>query len=1004
MGSAMKNQVHRSLCEAVEAGSTSEAKEARHAGGSGWPRFVWVLAGLLWMVAPHVTAARPLYILADSRGRPDGTPIRAYDIGQFGDLTLRAEYVVPSNGTGALGLALDSRAERLFITYESSNDIRVVNAITMTHIGAVKVEGAKSLGSIAYDHSTDLLYCMERGKPTLYAYQWDTARRELAPAPGSPFQLAGARMYSMAVDEVKGELYVGGPESSMRVYRTSDWRLMQTIPIRHPALNTAVDPIRGYLYYTGSWVPGGDHWLVRYNLVNGVQNGIPIRDESSVIGLAIDLDTGYVYLSRGPNKQGNNDLCAYSSNMNLMNIVDDIGNPTGLVIPTLPTSPVRLTKTIKSPAGYDTVGGEKLPQVNVGEEYVYSICFERGILSLTGISVVDRLPPELVFVRATDDGKSGQYDPRTHTYTWTNPSLSGGSITCLELVCRVDPSTRGGRVITNSVTLDTRETPRIAAKAEAITVSPHVFQPLRVSKTVMTGAAGGGVSITASVYAGDEVTYRIVFDNKDNGVPVQNVRVTDRLPPQMSFVRATDDRFFGRYDPTSHTYVWSYPQIKQGESNTVELVLRLDRNVAGGATLTNTVLAESDDTPPAQARVDLKVAEYIPLRLQKTLVGGATGRSDERGRPYVEAGATLTYGIVFSNPSVNKTVTDLSIIDTLPREVSFVSADGDRQYGFYDPNAHTYTWRYGALEAGREQRLNLVVQLNDNTQPETVVGNAVALTTKQTAATLAGLQVIAAARVPSGYAPLQLQKTLLSGAVGQPDDRGRFPVNAGGTLTYTIAFSNPATNRTMTDVSLVDTLPQEVSFLSADGDREFGTYDANWHTYTWRYASLAPGAERRLNLVVRVREPMDPNTVIGNSVALMAAQTATVRARTDVVVRGSSVPPVTGPKGAMYIKPDYISRTNPAVTPELMVLVYLQDGIGKDAISTTSLVLNPGDVKATGQQIFGTETEGKILCYFKTAPILAATPGHYGELRLTATGKLRDGRSFSCETKVWILK
>jgi len=76
-----------------------------------------------------------------------------------------------------------------------------------------------------------------------------------------------------------------------------------------------------------------------------------------------------------------------------------------------------------------------------------------------------------------------------------------------------------------------------------------------------------------------------------------------------------------------------------------------------------------------------------------------------------------------------------------------------------------------------------------------------------------------------------------------------------------------------------------------------------------------------------------------------------------------------------------------------MAIIHLPAGYGKELIMNTPLVLSPGDVVAVGQTIYGDTRQGKVLCFFDTAPILAATEG-YGEFPIVVTGKLFGGRSF----------
>ncbi len=62
-------------------------------------------------------------------------------------------------------------------------------------------------------------------------------------------------------------------------------------------------------------------------------------------------------------------------------------------------------------------------------------------------------------------------------------------------------------------------------------------------------------------------------------------------------------------------------------------------------------------------------------------------------------------------------------MDTLPPEVTFVSAGGDGDYGSYDRANHTYTWRYDVLEAGETICVELVVRVNDDARPGSTITN-----------------------------------------------------------------------------------------------------------------------------------------------------------------------------------------------------------------------------------------------------------------------------------------
>lgn len=850
---------------------------------SGWPRtdpagrgpvslLTLVLTGLLIAIATPAATAESLYVIADILPADQQIPLQVYDIGPNGALTMDRQAILPlpEDAAGAVGLALDSDSQRLFVTYEGSRVIVVLDAVTLKDTGTLTVQGPKDLAGIVFDHGKRLLYCMARRTETLYVFQWDSTHTGLVQVPGSPFKLAGVQAYGIALDEVRDELYVGGMETAVRVYSTADWRLVRTVPVRHTAISVAVDPVRGYLYSGGAYPVSDNYFLEQYNLFQNTLLEVQVPSSGGIMGLGVDPETGFVFATTGRNDNlGGDDLVVYDSRLMLLFRARDIGNPAGLALGGEPISlrPLRLTKTARTSSGFLTIDGEDYPQVRPGEEVTYSICFDHNDLSLTGVSVVDELPDELIYVRATGDREYGEYNRTQHRYTWSNPRLTGTSTTCLELVCRVDPNAPADHFILNVATITTNETGRSEDAVEVVTMEPKAYQPLNVSKRVVAGATVDAKTGLFSAPVGSEITYRISFDNKNNREPVNHVVIFDRLPQHMEFVRATGDRDYGRHEPLTRSYSWTFRQLAPGDGNSVDLVLRVAKTATPGLTLTNTATARADDTPLGRdATVDVSVAAspFQPLLVTKTLKDGATGKVNGKGQPYVVAGKAIT---------------------------------------------------------------------------------------------------------------------------------------------YEISLQNPLTNPAATDLRLVDTLPQEVTFVRTEGDRGAGTYDERNREYTLRHASLEPGGKVVVNLVVSVNGKVATDTAITNNVVVSCAETGPTRTHCVVVATTAAVPPdPTTVRGTMYTKPNHIYRNNPPAKAELMVVVHLPQGVGKQAISNTPLVMTPGNAQGTGQYVFGTSAQGKILCFFDTAPLLAATPGVYGEQRITVRGSLTDGRTFEAQDTIWILK
>jgi len=347
----------------------------------------------------------------------------------------------------------------------------------------------------------------------------------------------------------------------------------------------------------------------------------------------------------------------------------------------------------------------------------------------------------VTFVRADGHGTFGHYDVETHTYVWQNPPLSEGARTCLTLGVRLKPGTAAGTAITNSVTIDTAETPPTTTAVDAIAaVVVESFKPLNVTKTVIGGVDANDPSGVVYADAGDRVTYRICYNNQPNTQPVTNVTLVDALPREVTFISVADR--LGQYSASTHTCTWLFPSLAAGEAGCVELVVELGRDVPGGTAITNRATIDSDETMATTASA-VVVAGYEPLQLTKRIKSGAVEDPNVRGRYLVNPGTDLTYEICIANPSATRTVTHLSIVDTLPAHTTFVSAEKDLEIGYYDDTiVPTYTWFYGSLAPGAEDCLDLVVHVQEQTEPNTVITNSVTVSGQQTPSATAKVDVV----------------------------------------------------------------------------------------------------------------------------------------------------------------------------------------------------------------------------------------------------------------------
>jgi len=940
---------------------------------------VALAAAILMTTVAGTTTAKSLYVISNLHGDP--TPVQAYDIAPDGTLTFQAEYGIPRFVLGAVGLAIDAENEYLFVTYEESYIIQLVDAQTMTDKGRIAAPGSSNLAGIVYDQHKELLYCVDRGRSALYVYNWEPSAARLTRVPDSPFELKDATAFGIALDEANDLLYVANNSNTINVYKTSDWSLAATISVSRRVHSIAVDVKNRLVYCGGGW--SDNFYLTQYNLATHAEAEVQVEPDGGVMGLAVDAATGLVYLTTGRNNLPDGDnLRVYDTSLNQIDFVADIGNPTGIAIPAKDVSynPLNLAKSIVG-----GVPGEVTP-VTIGQRMTYRICFDNNDNDYTAsnVSVVDTLPAQVSFVTADGDGIFGRYDAPTHTYRWLYPPLPQGAGACLELVVRIKDDTAPDTIITNFVTIDSDQTPPTTRSIDAI-AKEISYQPLNLAK-VIVGGVGQAIE---PVYPADTITYRICFDNNDNEYAVSNVSIVDVLPAEVSFVTADGDGGFGRYDAVTHTYTWSYPLLLAGSGSCCELVVRVKQDTAAGTIITNSATIDSDQTPPTTKSVDavVQAISYNPLNLSKSIVGAV---GDQIMPVFV--GDKIKYRICFDNNDNDYTVTNVSIVDILPAQASFVTADGNGVSGQYDAVAHTYTWSYPSLAPGASSCLELVVQVKQGTAPGTIISNFVTIDSDQTPPTVKSVHAITKA---ISYNPLNLSKSIIGAVVNGTAVEQVDCVNAGDTITYRICFDNNDNDYGVTNVSVVDVLPTEVSFITAD-DGVFGHYDANAHTYTWLYPALLPGQSTCLQLVVQVNQGTAQGITISNSVTISSDQTPPRTVHADVVI---CIIPL---EAQLCVIPRTI-RAGVRASSKILAIVALPAGIAKADIDNTPLTLEPGNTEASALSIHDTGNRVKILAFFDKDRLISAA-GNYGKVKLKVVGRLKSGRSFIGEEFVYIVR
>jgi uncharacterized repeat protein (TIGR01451 family) len=836
-----------------------------------------IVTAMLLAVVAGTASEKSLYVIKSIWNSDGDTPIQVYNIGADGALTLQAEYRVPMYGEGAVGLAADPDGKYLFLTYEGSNTIQVVDATTADTACDIQAPGAVNLAGIVCGNS-GLLYCVERYTEKLYVYKWEPKTAKLTLVPGSPFILIGSTAYGIALDEIHGLLYVANGTNKITVYRTTDWSLARTILLNREVISVALD-VKNSLLYAGGGYFYDNFFLTQYSLATGTQKEVQVEPDACVMGLAVDFGTSLVYMSTGRNNQDGGDrLLVYNDSLQRVDSTFRIGgDPTGLVIPF--SNPLNLVKDVTGVVtGSD---GVITKYAKIGETFTYIISFDARTYQPNSVSIVDTLPAEVTFVGASGDQLFGHYNETMHNYTWSNPPQETDGPTRLELEARVKNDVPEGTIITNWVVISSDRTMPTTISKVVVAANLAQLNPLNLTKKIIGRATDPNTDGTEYVNAGDIFAYALYLDNTANNQAVHNVSLIDTLPQDVIFVSAERDGLVSQYDSGTHTYTWYYDSLAAGAHACQRLLVKVRETTAQWRIVTNSAAISSDETPESSTSFAAVVKKLAlnPLNLTKSVIGGTVDPNDA-GQIQVNAGDTIAYAICFDNTNNDQPVNDVSIVDLLPSDVSFITADGDNVFGQYDDVTHSYVWNYTSVPAGSSACVRLIGRVAQDVAIQKTMVNLAIIDSNTVKSTTASIGAIVEEVV---YNPLKITKSIV-GAITDPNT-GVAYVNAGDTLIYSIYFDNSDNASAVNDVSVLDILPFEMTFVAAGGAGVSAEYDALTHTCKWTYPSLPAGASAYVTLVAQVDSNAVPGTRIRNYAIVDRTDVQSGTATFDVIVR-----------------------------------------------------------------------------------------------------------------------
>jgi len=309
------------------------------------------------------------------------------------------------------GMAVDSDTNTLFVAFERAPGFEILNGTTMISLGDVHtgVHEPGDFVGMAIDSTNNLLYTIQRSLKKIYVYHFDNeSPLDLSLVDGYPKTLpycVGA--IGIALDDISGVLYVADMEGGniVRVYDTATWLQISTFSPGVVPVGIAVDRVRRFVYTSspdqnppeGECLPClpsldlGSTLLCRYDVNSGGKITVDLGHGG--MGIAVDENTGYVYVTGGCN--GDN-VSVWTSDLVAIQTTDRIGDPAGITIPQYPAPGIKkvVDKFYNISLRQSNVIWNSLADAASGDSIKCGIAPIMGYCN--GLSSFDRIPADTV--------------------------------------------------------------------------------------------------------------------------------------------------------------------------------------------------------------------------------------------------------------------------------------------------------------------------------------------------------------------------------------------------------------------------------------------------------------------------------------------------------------------------------------------------------------------------------------------------------------------------------
>ncbi len=434
-----------------------------------------------------------------------------------------------------------------------------------------------------------------------------------------------------------------------------------------------------------------------------------------------------------------------------------------------PVADLSLTKTVNN------------PMPNIGSNIIFTITVSNsGPNDATNVAVADALPAGLTFVSAT--ASQGSYNNTLGV--WTIGTIANGANVTLQITATVTssgPITNTAQV-SSSDQIDPDSTPNNNNPNEDDQQSITLTQLADLSLTKTVSAPSGGV--------GHNVTFTITVTNAGPNT-ASNIAIQDQLPVGLTLVSATPSQ--GTYNGL--TGIWAVGTLASSASATLALVVK--PTTPGNFTNIAQVIASDQSDPDSVPNNNNPTEDDQDDVSFTALPADLTINKSHNGNFLV--GQTGLYTLTVSNLGPGHTTDPITVTDTLPTGLTFVSGIGSGWTCSAALQVVTCT-NPGPLASGANSVITLTVSVGPEAAPN--VTNCASVSTPDDTNT-------------NNNNDCDPTTVIGPDLAIQKNHTGNFTI--GQTATYTITVTNVGPIPTVGTITVTDTLPNGLVFISGTG-------------------------------------------------------------------------------------------------------------------------------------------------------------------------------------------